>query len=100
RVGAAGRLGIDEAPATLSVWLDVADDAAMIAILGGDDEANAQRLVKLVENGRERLAGLVPPAVLRDLRVEAKGKLARIVWVVRPKRLEAWAAELARQLGG
>jgi hypothetical protein len=100
RVGAAGRMGIDEAPATLSVWADVADDAALIAILGGDDAANARRLVRLVENGRDRLAGLVPPAVLQELQVEAKGNVARVIWVVRPKRLATWAAELARSLGG
>ena len=100
RIGAAGRLGVDEVPATLSVWLDVADDAALVAVLGGDDPANAKRLERLVEHGRERLAGLVPPEILQDLRVETTGTVAKVIWVVKPRRLAAWAAELKRKFGG
>jgi hypothetical protein len=98
RIGAAGRLGVDEVPATVSVWLDVADDAAMIALLGGDDAANAERLARGVDAARGRLAVWLPPAVLDGLRVETRGSTARLVWVVPPRRLARWAEQLVDQL--
>jgi hypothetical protein len=94
RVAAAGKLALDEVPATLSLWADVADDAALVALLGGDDPADARRLAKLVVTAK---APSWLPA--RDeMRTEVRGKAARVVWVVRPKEFSAWVRTLEKRL--
>jgi hypothetical protein len=98
RIAAAGRLGLDEVPATLSLWLDVADDAALIALLGGADAAEGRRLAAGVEASRERLLRWLPRRIVDGLEVEARGAAARVVWVIPPRRFAAWADELARTL--
>jgi hypothetical protein len=100
RIAAAGRLGVDEVPATISLWADVEDDAAVVALLGGDDEENARRLAAGVEGVRDRLAPLLPRPVLDALTVETRGSAARVVWVVPPRRLERWARDLRKQILG
>jgi hypothetical protein len=95
RVSAAGRLVLDEVPATVSLWLDVADDAALIALLGGSDHEDAKRLARLL--GDSRAPAFLPP---RDnLRSEVRGSIVRVVWVLTPRRFEAWTNELRQRMG-
>jgi hypothetical protein len=91
RIDAAGRLGVDEMPATLSLWADVADDAALVAQLGGDDPADAARLGELARALHARLGR-------GDFKVHTAGRAARVVWSVGPRRLAAWAREGARRV--
>jgi hypothetical protein len=103
RVAAAGRLGVDEVPATLSAWVDLADDAALVAILGGDDEADAVRLADLVRGAAARAAGFLPAWVPRgdgggELTTRTSGRQARVVWLLGPRRLAAWARAATRRL--
>ncbi len=96
RVAAAGRMAVDEVPETVSLWLDVADDAALIAHLGGHDAADARRLLELLDDARA--PAFLPP---RDgLRAELRGATVRIVWVLTPRRFSAWARQLQARLGG
>jgi hypothetical protein len=96
RVTAAGRLGVDELPATLSLWLDVADDAALIALLGGDDEADAAHLAELARDAHARADHLLPPwlrsaRLAGELTARTAGRGARVVWLLGPRRLAEWA---------
>ncbi|MSP16401.1 MAG: hypothetical protein EXR73_07310 [Myxococcales bacterium] len=106
RIAAAGRLALDELPAWISVWADVADDMALVALLSGDDEKAAKRLATAARHGARLVAKLAPPAwrlgeLLVGLRVEERGSVARIVWLVGPARFERWAkAALAGFTGG
>jgi hypothetical protein len=100
RIAAAGRLGVDEVPGTISLWFDVEDDAALVAVLGGDDEANARRLAAGVEDSRERLAQWLPRPVLSGIEIGVHGSLTRVVWIVPPRRLEKWVKELRDQVQG
>src|SRR5690606_36297025 len=46
RVALASELDIEAVPAWLSIWLDVADDLALVALLGGDGEATPEELAQ------------------------------------------------------
>jgi len=103
RVAAAGRTGLDEMPATLSAWLDVADDVALIAVLGGDDEADAVRLAGQVSAAAARARRILPDWLPHgkgggELTTRTAGRLARVVWLLGPRHLAAWARETARRL--
>ena len=60
RINAAGRLALDEFPAALSVWMDVADDVGMVALLTADDAAQAKRFAAATLEARARLVPLMP----------------------------------------
>lgn len=103
RVRAAGKLLVDEVPATVSLWFDLADDAALIALLGGDDEADAVRLSELATTARNGLGRWLPAwlpskTLTGDFTTQTSGRMARIVWTLGPRRLESWAKETARRL--
>jgi hypothetical protein len=66
RVALAAAVGVDVAPATLSVWADVADDLAVIARLGAGAEAGA---------GAETDAR-AEVAALREMAADALGAVA------------------------
>jgi len=104
RVATAGRTGLDEVPATVSAWLDLADDAALIAVLGGDDEADAVRLAGLVDAAKARAARLLPDWLPHgrsggEINTRTSGRVARVVWLLGPRHLSAWARETVRRLG-
>jgi hypothetical protein len=92
RIAAAGQLGVDQVPATISLWGDVADDLAVVALLGEDDPKTAERQAQAVRGLAERMA---PRFLGRELPgrvdVETAGPVARLVWHVGPKALAAWA---------
>jgi hypothetical protein len=99
RIAAAGRLAVDEMPATISVWMDVADDVALVALLGADDGAQAKRFSRAVTDASARLAKWIPEdlggrSALRGVRTELAGTVARVVWLVGPRAFDAWATEL------
>ena len=94
RVAAAGRLGLDEVPATVSLWLDVADDAALIALLGASDEKDAARLLGVLEGARA--PSFLPSR--EGLRTEAQAATLRLIWVLTPRRYAAWIDDLRAKI--
>ena len=93
RLALAKRLEVDVVPEWISVWFDVADDLAGVALLGGGDDADPKDLVTAVSRLRDRLAGAESvqrvglDALLEDVRIEPTGPDARVVLVVGPRRL-------------
>ena len=93
RVALASELDIEAVPAWLSIWLDVADDLALVALLGGDGEATPEELAQAVDRLVRRVA--ITPAlralgvarIARLARVQARGPDARVVLVIGPRRL-------------
>jgi hypothetical protein len=93
RLSLARRLELDAVPAWLSVWVDVADDLAAVALLGGDGAGEAQDLAHAVARVRDRLSRTTPArrlglgrAVARTA-VNVQGSEVRVVLVVGPRRL-------------
>jgi hypothetical protein len=103
RIDTAGRLGLDEVPAMLSAWLDVADDAAMIMQFATDDAKQGKRLADGIERLR-RLGTLRLPAwlaaqeLLSNVTTTVKDKDLRITWVVGPRRLADISAAVRAHL--
>jgi hypothetical protein len=97
RVALVPVLGPDVAPASMSVWADVADDAALVAILDGHDAepGGGSRLLVALERMRVALAGsttllhlgLAP--TVREATFTRAGDLVRVVATIGPKRLGA-----------
>jgi hypothetical protein len=100
RLALAKRLEVDVVPVWLSVWFDVADDLAGVALLGGGPDADPKDLVTAVARLRDRLAaapsvervGLVP--LVEDVGVQLQGEGARVVVVVGPRRLARLVASV------
>jgi hypothetical protein len=105
RVALARRLNLDAVPVSISLWGDVADDLALVAVLGAENANEAKELATAAEHFRDRLAGhpaLVKFAVgnlLRRAHVEVKGKTARVMLVIGPQRLARTVAKLKGALG-
>jgi hypothetical protein len=107
RVALAPVLGPDLAPASLSLWADVVDDAAAVAILDARDPAGGggERTQVALERLRIALAGstallqlgLAP--VVRGARVVRKGDRLEVVATVAPARLVEVTSRLSRALG-
>jgi len=93
RLALAKRLEVDVVPEWISLWFDVADDMAGIALLGGGEDADPEDLVTAVTRLRDRLylaesvqrVGL--DALLENVEVKVNGSDARVVLVVGPRRL-------------
>ena len=103
RISAAGKLGVDEMPATISAWLDLADDAALIALLGGDDESDAVRLADLVRAAGARAERMLPAWIPHgrtggEAKTQTSGRTCRVIWTLGPRRLGEWAKATARRL--
>jgi hypothetical protein len=90
RVATASLLGYDGAlPATVSMWADVADDFALVAILGADSDAEAQHLAADVDalvKRAGRAFGI--PLSLRRVKATPSQSVVRLVWTIGPKALE------------
>ena len=107
RVALAAMTGADAVPRELSVWADVVDDAALIAVLdGADDKKNdgGKRLEAALIALRDRLADLDPlrlagvsPA-LRRTEIQRDGDRVRVVALIGPKRLRKAAERVATVL--
>ncbi|HTE52905.1 MAG TPA: hypothetical protein VK698_18760 [Kofleriaceae bacterium] len=93
RLSLARRLELEAVPAWLSVWVDVADDLAAVALLGGDGAGEAQDLAAAVVRVRKRLARSAPTTRLglrptvAATKIEVTGNDVRVVLVVGPRRL-------------
>jgi hypothetical protein len=93
RVALADRLELDAAPATISLWGDVVDDLAVIALLDGDRPRDAKGLEQLAGQLVRRLAAGSPVygrLLARELGRTAVAKRAagvRLTLVIGPKRL-------------
>lgn len=100
RLALAKRLEVDVVPEWISLWFDVADDMAGVALLGGGEDADPQDLVTAVTRLRDRLYGAESvqrvglDALLEDVEVKVNGSDARVVLVVGPKRLARLVASV------
>lgn len=104
RLSLARRLELDAVPAWLSVWADVADDLAAVALLGGEGPGEARDLARAVERVRNRLARSGPTRRLGLARtvasteVKVSGSEVRTVLVVGPQRLERLVGRVLARL--
>jgi hypothetical protein len=88
RIAAANQLGVDQVPATVSLWLDVVDDLAMVALLGADDDSGAAELARAVERAARELARERRwRRLFQRVTARAEGTEVRVVWYVGPKAL-------------
>jgi len=100
RLALAKRLEVDVVPEWISVWFDVADDMAGIALLGGGADADVKDLVNGVARLRDRLAAAASvrrvglDALVDDVAVTVEGQDARVVLVVGPRRLARLVASV------
>jgi hypothetical protein len=100
RVQLASQLGIDAAPAHLSLWGDVADDLAIVAVMDAPDKGGGavgdkvgEEMARAVRGWLDTLArtrevaalGLAAP--LREVRIRPRGEGVSIVALVGPRRL-------------
>jgi hypothetical protein len=97
RVGLASMFDLDAAPVTVSIWGDVADDLAVVALLRGDDPGDARELTAEVEAWRARWSrapalSIVFRTLVSAIEVAPKGDVARAVLVIGPRRLEQLVA--------
>ena len=108
RVALANALDVDSVPTSFSVWADVADDAALIAILAAEDPVAARQLARSVSRLRDRLrlstiGRLGPMASLLantdNAEIEVVKRSVRIVWVLPPSRLSHLIGQLMNRLG-
>ncbi len=104
RVGMARLLGLDQVPATVSVWGDVIDDLAVVAYLGGTEKGEAEALARAATKWRLRLLRnawvrkLFLGHVARSIDISIAGSMARIVLLVGPKRLDSIAKRLQKEI--
>jgi len=104
RLSVARRLELDAMPAWLSLWGDVADDLAAVALLGGDGAGEARELAQAVTRVRDRLArnaatrrlGLA--RTVAGTQVKLSGSEVRVVLVVGPRRLGQLVADVMARL--
>lgn len=102
RISLARVTGLDAVPATVSVWADVIDDLALVALLGGSDPGEAASLTqaatawrtRLLRNPGVRKLALIP--VVRQIDIRTAGRFSRLVLLIGPKRLAALAQRFAR----
>ncbi len=93
RLALARKIDIDAVPSWLSVWLDVADDLALVALLGTENDGEAVDVARAVTSIRDRVAratfvrrlGLA--RLVSEAKVEVQGDEVRVVIVVGPRRL-------------
>lgn len=93
RIALAGRFDLDQVPTTVSIWGDVADDLAVVAILGGADRDEAADLVQVMAGWRDRLArslwarasGL--GAAVGGIDIDIHGSATRAIFLIGPRRL-------------
>lgn len=105
RVELANKFDLDIAPATLSVWADVADDLAVVSTMRGAVPAEGDSLRRALVRGRDRLAQ-VPWVRARYLHFTVRGTditvsdgNARVVLIIGPRRLQNMINRLARMFG-
>jgi hypothetical protein len=109
RIALASQLGADVAPAIVSLWGDLADDAAVIAVLEAPDrDGSGEAAVGLTKqlqawfgelaNEPDLLALGLSPAI-RRFQIERRGDRLKVVALVGPRRLARVVSRLERFLG-
>ena len=94
RVAIAARLGVDDVPADVSVWGDVADDLALVADLDAPDEGPGSGVGNLVTAWRDALTARPEVAALgleetaEAIRIVPRGDAVRVIALIGPRRLE------------
>lgn len=104
RVALASQLELDVVPADVSVWGDVIDDLAVVALLSGDDAREARALARAIEAWRRQL--MAHPWVrdralqltLASVNIITRGTDARVVLVIGPRRLDRMVERIVRSL--
>ena len=105
RVSIASRLDIAEVPTSISLWGDVVDDLAVVAVLGTEDSIAARRLARTLRRFATRIAST--PAVrllglaaeVAAARVTVDGAAVKVVVTIGPRRLAALTSAWAQRLG-
>jgi hypothetical protein len=103
RISLGGVIGLDPAPRAVSLWGDVADDAAIVVDLDARDGADpkaARQLRASLERLLHRFAsrpevislGLAPPIARARIEQSRRGSWLRAILVVPPSRLRYAAA--------
>lgn len=104
RIAVARALELEDVPVSVSVWGDVVDDLALVALANGVAAGEGTKLARGLERVRDKAAaipqlrwlGLGP--VIRGAEVEAAGVAARLVLLIGPKRLALIARKLERSM--
>ncbi len=105
RVAVAKQLRVDAVPISISVWGDVADDMAIVALLGGEDRKEGKSLASAARRARDRYSAtptarrLLYGYVLRLAKVESQGSLAKVTLIIGPKRLSNLVRRLMKRIG-
>jgi hypothetical protein len=104
RITAAGKLGLDAMPATISLWMDVADDLAIIAFLQADDTDMAKRLAQAVLDARDKVGRMADARweldpVLAKLEAIPEHEMVKLRWVIGPRALKALVERAGEELG-
>lgn len=105
RIALAKALDIDEVPVSVSIWGDVADDLAIVALVSGQDPKEGRKLGRALESVRARLARettirrLGLGRLVRGATIENGGSAARMVLVVGPRRLARLVERLLGRIG-
>lgn len=104
RVGLSRLFSLAEVPVAISIWGDVVDDLALVALLGAESAEEAESLAEFARSFRDRAASIpqiaryaLAPA-LRAAQVEVEGATVKVTVVVPPTRLDRAARALAGEI--
>ncbi|HUH04253.1 MAG TPA: hypothetical protein VML75_19785 [Kofleriaceae bacterium] len=104
RVAMASRFELDVVPASISVWGDLADDLAVVALLGGDKLGEGASYARAVKRVLDRMADepalvwLGLGGVVGGATIESSERIARVVLLMSPKRFTLTSKRLVKQL--
>ncbi len=104
RVGLANLFSADAVPSGLSLWGDVVDDFAMVAVLSGEDDTDGESLADLINEWRSWAARhqvvrqMALSSLFARVEVEHAGNIARATFVIGPRALDKVARRLDRRL--
>lgn len=104
RVAMAARFELDVVPASISVWADMIDDIAVVALLGGEREGEGASFARALARSRDRLAReptlalLGLGGVLAGAEIETSERIARAVLLMSPRRFRLTVTRLVKQL--
>lgn len=93
RLALAQKLQLDNVPSWISVWSDVADDFAAIALLGAEGAGDARDLARAVARVRDRVAGsdvivrLGLGPVVASVPIAISSHEVKVVVVIGPRHL-------------
>ena len=104
RVSLASLLGVRHVPQTVSIWADVVDDLAVVAMLGGETASEAKKLTVAASAFRARIAShpvvrrLLLSYLVRRFHLDTTGHTVRGVLVIPPTRLARVVGRLQKSL--